>query len=236
MNGSAPRLRVHDLLPCSRANGPGRRVVLWVQGCSLRCPGCANPATHAFEGGGEVLVPDLWRHLRGLARGQDGLTISGGEPLDQAPAMRALLDLVRRQGDLSVVLFTGYTWEEVQRRPDAADLLAGVDLLVAGRYDRDRRTACDLRGSSNQTVHFLTALYGPQDLSAIPPAEVTITATGQIVSTGLDALSLCMGASGCSQAWRPRDGAGGESERLNNRGALTVRTGWFRAEDCGPRR
>jgi len=222
-------------MPCSRANGPGRRVVLWVQGCSLRCPGCANPATHAFEGGTEVCVPDLWRRLRVLARGLDGLTVSGGEPLDQAPAVGALLDLVRQQGDLSVVLFTGYTWEEVQGRLDAAALLAGVDILVAGRYEPALREAHGLRGSSNQTVHFLTARHGPDELAAIPTAEVVITPAGQVVSTGLDAPSL-------SRA----EGLGSEISGLgalwpgpwapDHRAALTVRTGCSGAEDCGPRR
>ncbi|MCU0780030.1 MAG: radical SAM protein [Akkermansiaceae bacterium] len=43
-------LRLHAFLPRSRANGPGWRSVVWVQGCSLGCPGCFNPQTHDWEG------------------------------------------------------------------------------------------------------------------------------------------------------------------------------------------
>ena len=38
---------IHAIEPRSRANGPGARFVVWLQGCTLGCPGCFNPATHA---------------------------------------------------------------------------------------------------------------------------------------------------------------------------------------------
>ncbi|MGE3780657.1 MAG: 4Fe-4S cluster-binding domain-containing protein [Pirellulaceae bacterium] len=41
------QLRVHALMECSTVNGPGVRAVIWVQGCSLGCPGCWNAQTHA---------------------------------------------------------------------------------------------------------------------------------------------------------------------------------------------
>jgi len=183
---TGPVLRVHRFLPCSRANGPGARAVLWLQGCSLNCPGCYNPATHPFVGGEEVPVAELLARLVALGDSVQGLTVSGGEPLQQRPALLALLRRVRRGTNLSVLVFTGFTWEEVGRFPEAAELLACVDVLIAGRYDAARRLARGLLGSANKTVHFLTARYTAADLAAVPPAEVVIAADGEVVLSGID--------------------------------------------------
>ena len=85
------RLRLHDFLPRSRANGPGLRAVIWVQGCSLGCPGCFNPGAQSLMGGHEVAVGHLRERLLAFGGDMEGLTVSGGEPLQQ---MRPLLDLL----------------------------------------------------------------------------------------------------------------------------------------------
>ena len=63
-------LRLHGFLPRSRANGPGWRSVVWVQGCSLGCPGCFNPQTHGREEEeGETLeVAEVMRRISPHAR------------------------------------------------------------------------------------------------------------------------------------------------------------------------
>ena len=179
-------LRLHHFLPRSRANGPGVRAVLWVQGCWLGCPGCFNPDTHVFTGGERVPVDDLWRRLVALRASIEGLTISGGEPLQQRRALLALLRRVRYETPLSVVLFTGYTWDEVQRMPEAEALLSCVDVLIAGRYDAAQRLARDLCGSANKTVHVLTDRYTMADVQAVPLAEVIITEVGEVIVSGID--------------------------------------------------
>jgi anaerobic ribonucleoside-triphosphate reductase activating protein len=182
----AQALHLHQFLPYSRANGPGARAVLWTQGCSLGCPGCYNPQTHPFAGGEVIAVDALCGRLTALADMVEGLTVSGGEPLQQRPALFALLRRLRAETALSVLLFTGYTWDEVQRLPEAVALLACIDVLIAGRYDAARHLARGLRGSANKTVHFLTERYTAADLEAVPAAEVVIAADGQIVVSGID--------------------------------------------------
>jgi len=185
-DGAVTKLRLHAFLPFSRANGPGVRAVIWVQGCSLGCPGCFNPETHPFTGGELVSVGDLFERIAALKKAVEGITISGGEPFQQRRPLLALLWRVRQETTLSVVLFTGYTWDEVQRMPDADALLACIDVLIAGRYDQTRRLARDLRGSANKTVHFLTNRYTMEDLQAVPYAEVIITAEGNVVMSGIE--------------------------------------------------
>jgi anaerobic ribonucleoside-triphosphate reductase activating protein len=183
-------LRLHQFLPLSRANGPGARAVVWVQGCPLRCVGCFNPTTRPKYGGRLVSVDELVSRLVALDGEVEGLTVSGGEPFAQRPALLELLRRVRAETALSVTLFTGYTWEEAQRFPRVEELLGCIDVLIAGRYDRRQRIAHDLRGSANKTLHFLTDRYGPADLRAVPPAEIVITPEGDIVLSGIDPLSL----------------------------------------------
>ena len=181
-------LRMHAFEPFSRANGPGVRAVVWVQGCSLGCPGCFNPGTHSADGGELVPVDDLFRRIVALEGLVEGITVSGGEPLQQLPPLLALLRRVRRETALSVLLFTGYTWEEVQPMPDARLLLACVDILVVGRYDASKRLACDLRGSANQTVHLLTDRHTMDDLRPVPPAEIIVAEGGEVTVSGIDPL------------------------------------------------
>lgn len=182
------RLRLHHFLPSSRANGPGNRAVLWVQGCSLGCPGCFNLPTHTFTGGEEVFVAELSQRLISLGARIEGITISGGEPLQQRIPLLALLRQIRQASNLSVLLLSGFTWSEIQQMPGTALLLAHVDVLLAGRYDATQHLARDLRGSANKTVHFLTDRYTPADLAAVPPAEVVITPEGDLLLSGIEPL------------------------------------------------
>ena len=183
---SSDHLRLHRFLPSSRANGPGPRAVVWVQGCSLACPGCYNPATHAHAGGEVASVHDIFERITALSDSIQGVTISGGEPLQQLRPVLRLLRRLRAETPLSVLMFSGYRWDEIRRMPDANELLSCLDVLIAGRYDDRLRVAKSLRGSSNKTVHFLTPRYGPADLEQVPPAEVIITAAGEVVMSGID--------------------------------------------------
>lgn len=178
-------LRVHAFLPISHTNGPGARAAIWVQGCSLGCPGCFNPETHSPAGGQSVDIEALLARIMALRDGIEGVSITGGEPLGQRGALAELLSRLKARTDLSVVLFTGFSWAEVTALDGSAGVLANVDLVVAGRYVVARRLARDLRGSDNQTLHFLSDRYGADDLRAVPMAEVLVGLGGEIVVSGV---------------------------------------------------
>lgn len=184
-------LRVAAFLKVTEAEGPGRRAALWVQGCSIRCPGCCNPHLFSAEGGQEREVSAVVAEIAEVRSEIEGVTFLGGEPFEQAAPLSDLAREVRRLG-LSVMTFTGYTLEELRARTDPAvdALLASTDLLVDGRYEaalpeRARRWA----GSTNQRFHFLTARYAPgvERISAEVPertVEARISPGGHVLLTG----------------------------------------------------
>ncbi len=180
-------LRVHAIEPRSRANGPGARFVVWLQGCTLGCPGCFNPTTHDAAGGREVAVAELAAQMADAK--VSGLSLSGGEPLQQPAAAAALLVAARSLG-MSTLAFSGYTIEEIRALPGGPEVLAHLDVLVDGRYVSGERRASGLRGSANQRIQLLTSRYSLSEVEATPVAEIRISPTGELVLTGVDPLKL----------------------------------------------
>ncbi|MDB4964220.1 MAG: Radical domain protein [Myxococcales bacterium] len=181
--------RIHAIEPRSRANGPGARFVVWMQGCTLGCPGCFNPGTHV-GGGREISIAELTDQIAAAqAAGIEGISLSGGEPLQQAEASAAILEAARGLG-LSTLAFSGYTIEEIRALPGGPDVLARLDVLIDGRYVAGERLATGLRGSENQRIQLLTERYARADVEATPVAEIRIGPTGDLVLTGVNPLKL----------------------------------------------
>jgi anaerobic ribonucleoside-triphosphate reductase activating protein len=153
----ATPLRIHRSLPAVRdVLGPGVRAVVWVQGCSLACKGCMVPETWARQRGTEIMPADLAAML--LTRADvEGVTVSGGEPTEQAAAVAQLLAAFKRAGK-NTWLYSGYTLEELVARDDPATdlLLSLVDVLVDGRYEVEQAGSFRWRGSANQRIIPLT--------------------------------------------------------------------------------
>src|SRR3546814_1954964 len=111
------------------ALGPGRRIGLWLHGCSIRCPGCISVDTWAHDAG-HVPLSDVTERIAALAGEADGLTVSGGEPFDQTDALAAILAAWRELPDRSVLLFTGHEISDIQTW--LSDHLDIVDANVNG--------------------------------------------------------------------------------------------------------
>ncbi|GAA1195182.1 4Fe-4S single cluster domain-containing protein [Pseudonocardia alaniniphila] len=184
---------MNRILGKTRAEGPGLRTALWVQGCTIRCPGCFNPHLWSNRGGTPRDPGDLARELINLAEinGVEGITLLGGEPFDQALPLAAVAQRVRATG-LSIMTFTGYELETLREwsatRSDIKALLASTDLLVDGPYragspDHARPWA----GSANQSFHALSQRYETllDGLEGIPDRlEVHVRADGSIAVNG----------------------------------------------------
>ena len=185
-----PALRLAHRVECTAAEGPGRRAALWLAGCTLRCPGCCNP--ELFDPAAGVLTPvaDLLADLL-AARARhrlDGVTLLGGEPLDQLGPLADLVTGLSGHG-LGVILFTGRTLAEARALPGWPRLAAGLDAVVDGRFDPARREPHPggrrWIGSTNQRVHHLTPRYADPALWRGPDhLEIHVTPAGDLALHG----------------------------------------------------
>jgi anaerobic ribonucleoside-triphosphate reductase activating protein len=195
-----PILKVAQVVPCTEAEGPGKRFAVWVQGCPLRCPGCCNPEFLPFTGGTPVRVSDLIRQVE--AAGVEGVTLLGGEPFAHVPAAAVLAREVHC-GGFGVMVFSGYTIEELRANPDpaVAVLLADTDLLVDGPYIREQpETTRRWIGSTNQRIHFLTDRYRPDDPCWHKPNTLELRVHGlDVTVNGFPATA----AKGLWKGWKP---------------------------------
>lgn len=174
-------IRVNRLHFPVTALGPGRRLGIWVQGCGLACRGCLAKDTWNPENGQVVQGGALLEHWDdAVARGATGLTISGGEPLDQPHGVAELLTAIREAGHhrADLLVYTGYELTEAHER--APSVLQLADAVITGRFEAARPTRLLWRGSANQRLIPLSRLGTDRfepflDAEADrPPAQVAV--------------------------------------------------------------
>lgn len=163
--------------------------MIWVQGCSLGCPGCWNPDTHDPLRGSRLDVSEILEWFAKVSREHriEGLTISGGEPMEQAPPV---LELLRRRREahpeMTAGLFSGYTEREL---PDGLwrAMQCHLDFAVLGRFNARRRSHDPLVTSTNQVLRLYTTRYSMADFAA-QSVEVQIDDAGLTQITGFPIL------------------------------------------------
>jgi anaerobic ribonucleoside-triphosphate reductase activating protein len=197
---------LHALIPASRANGPGLRAVVFFQGCSIGCVGCWNPKSHRFRGT-EITVDVVTQQvLRARALyGLEGITFSGGEPMQQADSLLGLLHSLREQApELSFGMFSGYAehelangqywiWgdgtSELRRKRLWEEIHACLDFAILGRFNQAQPSNMPLRTSRNQVLRLFTDSYTPDDFGE-QLTEVSIKEGGLMEVTGFPTLGL----------------------------------------------
>jgi anaerobic ribonucleoside-triphosphate reductase activating protein len=182
-----------EYLPKSSVNGPLLRTVVWVQGCLKRCPDCFNPNYLPIKSAELISVEALVNRILN-ENSIDGVTFSGGEPFLQAGALSRVAHRLQKNR-LSVVIYSGYTLEEIQSHPNDSwqRLLKYTDLLIDGPYQKDFPATHPYHGSGNQRLHFISNRF--KDLEndtkdTNTGFEIHINAKGKIQITGFPDNSL----------------------------------------------
>ncbi len=179
-------INIHAVIASSVVNGPGRRAVVFFQGCERGCPGCFNQATHPFTPANVLTAEEV---LARISPGIEGITVSGGEPFMQSAGLLSLLRAARARG-LTTVVYTGFRLHELTS-PEARECLEHTDVLIDGPFEMDLAEPTMLaRGSSNQRLHFLTRRYGPGDFVMPGKVELTIGADGTVTETGFSRIPI----------------------------------------------
>lgn len=147
-------LRIAGIEQESFVDGPGIRFSVFTQGCSHHCPECHNPETHAF-GKGKVETAESLLKMIDANPLLSGVTLSGGDPMEQAVQLLPFVFGVKMRG-LNLIVFTGYRYEMLISRfahPAMKELLTYTDILIDGPYMKDLRDLnLKFRGSSNQRI------------------------------------------------------------------------------------
>lgn len=134
--------------------GPGRRLGIWFQGCSLRCEGCISVDTWATA---RELIPvdQLMIELTSYLPLVDGVTISGGEPFDQFEALLAIVVQLREKTKVDILVYTGYGIEDITDQ--LQQIKHYIDVLISDPFQRQSSQTLRLRGSDNQRLHCFTS-------------------------------------------------------------------------------
>jgi anaerobic ribonucleoside-triphosphate reductase activating protein len=197
---------LHAFIPASRANGPGLRSVVFFQGCTLGCENCFNPDSHSFNGADVTILAVAEQVLQAHKEHPvEDVTFSGGEPMQQAPALLELIEILRRQvPSLSFGMFSGYSdlelvlgqysiWGRDYSEPDRQrfweQIREHLDFAVLGRFNETQPSGLPLRTSRSQALRMLTSRYGLKDY-APQSVEVIVHPDGRAEITGFPILGL----------------------------------------------
>ena len=180
-------IRLANIIPVSEANGPGPHYTIWVQGCSLNCPGCFNPQTHNPEGGYSRSISSLLQEIIGYWTQKKirGVTITGGEPLQQITNVTILLKEIKSVGEIGTIILTGYNENELQKISGFDILTPYLDILITGRFLKKKKLQKGIRGSVNKKILFYSSFYQYHEFDEIPPVEVITHSDGSISITGI---------------------------------------------------
>ena len=141
-------IRVHKIVKKTESEGPGLRIAIWVQGCSIHCRNCYEKDTWDVNGGDSMSIDEIVA----LANEVEGITVLGGEPSEQAEGVAELLEQFKLQ-DKNCIVFSGHTLEELMDKGSDAidDMLKFTDVLIDGGFDEQKKELIrPMVGSSNQ--------------------------------------------------------------------------------------
>lgn len=149
------RIRIAGIEPESFVDGPGIRMSIFTQGCVHNCPYCQNPQTHDFNGGHFITIDEIIRMIDENPL-LDGITLTGGDPMEQSKELVPLAREIKERG-LNLVIYTGYTYERLieisNEKPEFFELLSFADILIDGPFIMSLRSLeLKFRGSSNQRI------------------------------------------------------------------------------------
>lgn len=145
-------LQVAGFLDHSFVNGEGFRSVVFLSGCHHHCPDCHNLSMQDFNYGDLLSSEEILAKIKKNLPLIDGVTISGGDPIEQSEFLLPLLKEIKSLG-LSIWLYTGYTYERILENPSHKAILPYIDVLVDGPYIPSLKTETKKYvGSSNQRI------------------------------------------------------------------------------------
>lgn len=190
-----PLLNVASVIVGSYTNGPGKRVVIWVQGCTIGCPGCFNNFMQPHESR-HLIDPILFAEIISkecIEQGCEGVTLTGGEPFQQVVALDIFSSKIK-EGKLTIVCFSGYSKENLlsSTDPSIQSFIDSIDMLIAGPYNHQNIYHRTWSDDPDKEYIFLSNSYSKADLKSDAHCEL-ILLPEELQYTGfLDNEDMCL--------------------------------------------
>ena len=178
-------MNIHRIVAKTKSEGPGIRMAIWVQGCSIQCNGCMAKDTWDTSPKHLLEVEDILSIIDSTF-GIEGVTILGGEPFDQSYELAKLTCGIKSRG-LSIIVFTGHIYEDLKAIDslDIARVLDNTDVLIDGPYvEEERSFERPLIGSNNQRFLFLSDKYDLSDFNK-NSIEIRVSQNGIVQYNGM---------------------------------------------------
>lgn len=153
-------MRIERIVNNVQTLGPGKRLCVWVNGCSRHCKGCVSERLQEVDPLCKLNLDEVLPNYRVDASG--GVTVSGGEPFEQTEDLAKLVEYFNGIGIEDILIYTGYTFEELQAiGSDSVNyVLSHIAVLVDGPYvEQLNSQKSNIKGSENQRVLFLNAKF-----------------------------------------------------------------------------
>ena len=146
-------LYVSHILSDVKNLGPGKRRCVWFAGCSKNCPGCCSPELQILKNATQISTEELAEivNFKVAMTGADGITFSGGDPLEQPD----IVDFLSQLYCPDILLFTGFDISELRDNGLLEQISEHVAVLKCGRYISEKDEGHPLMGSANQELLFL---------------------------------------------------------------------------------
>ncbi len=174
------KLQIANYIPISRVEGPGARFAIWVQGCTIQCKDCWNSHLWTFKGGNQYEVDNILNIILQYKEKIEGITIVGGEPLDQVESIINLIEKVQKN-NLTVMLYTGYKLEEIKNDKLKNQAFMMSDIVVYEPFiSKKRNLYLKWRGSDNQKIKINNPIYKDIVIDEVNEVEIHINDDGNI--------------------------------------------------------
>lgn len=149
------RIQIDRIFYPVKTLGYGKRLGIWTIGCPRHCKNCSNPELQTAQPDKTVSIEFIIENIKQLRDKIDGITITGGDPFYQPEPIKELLVEIHSLGIEDILVYTGYTLDEIEKNPALEQLLPYIGVLVDGPYEDALNDNIGIRGSSNQNICIL---------------------------------------------------------------------------------
>jgi anaerobic ribonucleoside-triphosphate reductase activating protein len=149
------KMRIINIVNPTISDGPGIRYSIYFAGCNHNCQGCHNQGSWDPNSGTELteqMSQDIFNKIN-QDDGIQGVTLSGGDPFYNPKELLEFLINYRKNCSKNLWIYTGYTIEELIKKPELAVCLQYIDTIVEGKFiEAQKDLSLSFRGSKNQRI------------------------------------------------------------------------------------